>query len=556
MQSFANFLNNPADHRVAWHQQRYYHFAEFRQQVWYWQQQFQAQPVKQFALFSEDAYPFSVLLFALLAANKQVWIAHNNRPATAQFLTESGCQLLGDWQQTFDYQLAARATPAAHFAPLSLVSQQLLLLTSASTGPAKLVAKSLQQLETELHSLEKLWGNKLANCEIAATVSHQHLYGLLFRLLWPLLAGHCFTSQTALNPEILLRKPNQTVWVASPAHLKRLNQASAWQALAKLRLIFSSGGVLTQAVAEQIQTLSGQQVIEIYGSTETGGIAWRQSSSADWDLFPGLSLQTKGSSVCLSSPYLPDSTCYELDDSIELNQNGRFKLLGRRDAIVKIEDNRLSLTAMESELNQIPTLENAIAFKLNQGRELIAIALQLSESGQQFVADYDRKVLIKQLKQQLSNTFSASLLPRRWLIFNTLPLTPAGKPDKALLNELFNLDPNRYPQLQTVKLTENTLELDLQIGAELVYFPNHFQNHPLLPGVILIGWADYFGRLLLPIRAPFAEMDMIKFIKPVLPSSALSLKLEWQSAKSRVCFNYSHDQQVFSSGRLRYRMPQ
>ena len=102
MQSFANFLNNPADHRVAWHQQRYYHFAEFRQQVWYWQQQFQAQPVKQFALFSEDAYPFSVLLFALLAANKQVWIAHNNRPATAQFLTESGCQLLGDWQQTFD----------------------------------------------------------------------------------------------------------------------------------------------------------------------------------------------------------------------------------------------------------------------------------------------------------------------------------------------------------------------------------------------------------------------------------------------------------------------
>lgn len=554
MQSLANFLNNAADHPVAWHQQRYYHFAEFRQQVWHWQQQFQAQPAKQFALFTEDAYPFSVLLFALLAAGKQVWIAPNNRPATAQFLTGSGCQLLGDWQPEFDYQLAVRATPAIQFAPLGLASPQLWLLTSASTGSAKLVAKSLQQLETELHSLETLWGSKLANCEIAATVSHQHLYGLLFRLLWPLLAGRCFVSQTALNPEILLRNPAPRAWIASPAHLKRLDQASAWQALSKLRLIFSSGGLLTQAVAAQIQTLSGQAVIEIYGSTETGGIAWRQSSSADWGLFPGLSLHSKASSISLSSPYLPDSACYELDDCIELNPDGSFKLLGRRDAIVKIEDNRLSLSAIESELNQIAKLDNAIAFKLTQSRELIAIALQLSKSGQQWVADHGRKALIKQLKQQLGNTFSASLLPRRWLIFNTLPLSPAGKPDKALLRELVNLDPNRYPQLQTIQLSDNTLELDLQIGADLVYFPNHFQNYPLLPGVILIGWADYFGRLLLPIQAPFAAMDMIKFIKPVLPGSTLSLKLEWQPAKNRMCFNYSQDQQAFSSGRLLYGM--
>ena len=58
---------------------------------------YKSQPFQRYALFTEDAYPFAVLLFALFHAGKEVWIPGNNRPGTAQQLQQLDCQLIGDW---------------------------------------------------------------------------------------------------------------------------------------------------------------------------------------------------------------------------------------------------------------------------------------------------------------------------------------------------------------------------------------------------------------------------------------------------------------------------
>ena len=83
--------------KIAYHAGHYYEADQFYSAVSGWVKQLQTQSFERYALFTEDAYPFTVLLFALFHAGKQVWLAGNNRPGTAQQLQLHQCQLIGDW---------------------------------------------------------------------------------------------------------------------------------------------------------------------------------------------------------------------------------------------------------------------------------------------------------------------------------------------------------------------------------------------------------------------------------------------------------------------------
>src|SRR5690606_877026 len=108
-------------------------------------QALQIQTDRRYALYYEAAYPFAVMLFALLHADKQAWIAANNLAASADKLVAEGCQLLGEWQGR-ELVLALPETPAPVLHPLNLTTAQLVVFTSGSSGQAKAIVKTLQQL--------------------------------------------------------------------------------------------------------------------------------------------------------------------------------------------------------------------------------------------------------------------------------------------------------------------------------------------------------------------------------------------------------------------------
>ena len=59
--------------------------------------------------------------------------------------------------------------------------------TSGTTGEGRWIPKALRHLEDEVEALEAAFGARLPDgTRVFATVSHQHIYGLLFRVLWPL----------------------------------------------------------------------------------------------------------------------------------------------------------------------------------------------------------------------------------------------------------------------------------------------------------------------------------------------------------------------------------
>lgn len=550
----------PQDNAMAFYNKQYVFADTFTASVSQWATQLHAQPSPRFALYTGEAYPFAVLLLALFHAGKEVWVPGNNRPGTAELLQQAGCQLIGAWDsaQPYAYQLTDSTDKTFALAPINPKEATVVIFTSGATGQPKPIIKRLIQLQNEIAVLEVLWGKQLGGSEIVSTVSHQHIYGLLFRVLWPLSAGRCFHSPIYLNPEILVNniKDYPACWVASPAHLKRLDGDSPWDGIGKMSAIFSSGGAMPAASKQQIKSSSGQQPIEIYGSSETGGIGWRQQDEA-WTLFPDMELKESDKRWQLRSPYIFDADYYDLDDLLTLLPDGRFKLLGRTDRIVKIEEKRLSLTELEQHLIANPLISEAHTLVISNNRDVIAAVVALSNAGLAYQADKGRNSLIKCLRANLEQWFETVLLPKKWLFVNTLPLTAQGKIDQGLLAGLLEADRRKLPQ--AIGLIRETGHIQLTVKVpqvhELTYFPDHFPGTPILPGVVQLAWAEHFGKLCFGFACPtqtFTRLEVVKFVRIICPGDELTLTLIWKAESGELCFNFSSGLQAYSSGRMVY----
>ncbi|MFD2980293.1 AMP-binding protein, partial [Klebsiella pneumoniae] len=88
---------------------------------------------------------------------------------------------------------------------LDLRACRISLCTSGSSGEPKRIDKQLRQLAIEVQVLEDLWGADLGPACIIGSVATQHIYGLLFRVLWPLCAGRPFVRRQLPFPEDLQR---------------------------------------------------------------------------------------------------------------------------------------------------------------------------------------------------------------------------------------------------------------------------------------------------------------------------------------------------------------
>lgn len=511
-------------------------------------------PQQHFALYYQAAYPFAVLFFALLHAGKHVWIAGNNRSDTAEKLIQQGCRLLGEWQGR--EILPKPCSKEIKLKALDLRQAQITIFTSGSSGQPKAISKSLAQLQCEIETLENLWGAMLGQAQALATVSHQHIYGLLFRLLWPLASGRCFHSTLYLSPEPLLKKISDipSYWVASPAQLKRLDDLTPWDEITRLTAIFSSGGALNFSFAKQIQQYAGQKVLEIYGSSETGGIAWREPVTDEcWIPFAGIDF-ILDNQVCpkIISPYLRTKDPFPLDDTIELQSDGRFMLSGRMDRIVKVEEKRLSLNEMELELCKSNLVEQAYTLLLADKRDRIAAVVVLAPTGNEFLKHSGKAALIKQLREPLMQVFENVVLPRKWLFMEGLPVTAQGKIDNAMLALLLTLEASKFPRILYCDLQHNQVKLSLRIQEELVYFVGHFPGQPILPGVTQLAWVEHYGKIFFAIDQPFLTMEVIKFKKIIQPDARVTMTLEWKAEAGKLYFDLASNGVSHSSGRMVY----
>lgn len=401
--------------------------------------QLQTHPASRWLLASEDPQDFVIGLLAVLHAGKQAVIPPNTQPGT-----------LTDLAEAFDAVVPADEPPVLQEKPAKPLPQLnphtsiIDIYTSGSTGIPKPIRKTLAQFESEIEALESLWGSALGNATIVATAPHLHFYGLLFRLFWPLSAGRVFDTVTIPRPDVLaerLAKLGDTALISSPAQLSRLPELVPLTSLTPPpRIIFSSGGPLPAATAAEFQRQLGRAPTEVFGSTETGGIGWRRQEGDDaWTPMPGMEITSApDSALTLRSPFLADVGPWRMDDGVEILSDGRFRLRGRLDRVVKIEEKRLSLPEMEARLAIHPWIAGAATLALPGRRQRVGAVAVLTSPGRQALESQGRRAVIQHLRQHLAAHFDLVLLPRHWRFPQQLPMNERGKLTQAALAALFS----------------------------------------------------------------------------------------------------------------------
>ncbi|CAJ0802758.1 Acetyl-coenzyme A synthetase [Ralstonia mannitolilytica] len=508
----------------------------FRARVAAWAVAFAAQPAARVALCVEDPFAFACALFALLACGKHVVIPASAAPAYLESLAGAYDVLVTD---------AGLAAIGPHAGPLAFDAVDrhapITLYTSGSTGTPKPIHKTLAQFDAEVVTLEQQWGMQIGTGAVVASVPHHHIYGLLFRVFWPLAAGRAFSRQTASEPAALQRALDEqpvAALVSSPAQLARWPQLPGFEALPPMPAVFSSGGPLDAAAAAAFAAAHGSAPIEVFGSTETGGIAWRrQDQSLAWQPFASVAIrQEADGALAVRSPHLPHDDWHRTDDAIAFDDSGRFILRGRLDRVVKVDGKRVSLPEMEDWLGTHPFVARAAATLLaGASRERLGALVALTPAGVEALRTQGRVALAKTLRRHLSAYTEPTLIPRRWRFCMALPVDARGKLPASAVAAAFRPGAEGFETLAHVSDAEGD-HYELRVSPSLIHFEGHFPGLPILPGVVLIDWAIRLAAARNPAVRAIISVDQLKFMAPVPPGAVVSLRLAHEPERCRVRF--------------------
>lgn len=500
--------------------------------------------MKRLALYLDDREAFTSALFAAWAERKQVVLPGDVLPATLEALRAHVDAYVGDFPESL-HPVHVQPRPVDR-SNLDLDSEGLIVFTSGSTGTPTAIPKKLRQLFDEVKTLEATFGERLGEgASIFSTVSHQHIYGLLFSVLWPVLTGRTLTPRRLEYPEELEQHLGSTpcVLVSSPAHLKRLPDVAPWKT--QLRAVFSSGGALPEEGAARSRAILGHQPIEVFGSSETGGIAWREGTSMGWRALAGVEFrQSAEGTLELKSPHLAEHGWFTTADRIELTGD-TFRLLGRADRIAKIEEKRVSLELIEHTAIATGLVTEARAIVLQGARITLGLVAVLSAKGREL----DRKHLLEQLKAAMESSVERVAIPRRFRFLDALPLNAQGKVTEYALSGLFTEHPLR-PDPRWIIRTPVKASIELTIAPTLQVLEGHFPQTPVVPGVAQVDWAINWGREAFGFTGKLTRVEVLKFQALMMPRHEVKLALDWSAEKSTLTFKFTSETANYSSGRV------
>jgi acyl-coenzyme A synthetase/AMP-(fatty) acid ligase len=309
------------------------------------------------------------------------------------------------------------------------------LFTGGSTGAPKMWTKTVRNLLAETAAIVGHY-RVTGSDRILATVNSNHIYGLLYAILTPLAAEASVVAETPTFPAEIRaagRRAGATILVSVPAHYRALNGHPC--DLPALRLAFSSAGTLAEEDALAFSARTGAPVAEIYGSTETGGIAARvrRAGERDFKAFPAIAVRIEEERLSVRSDYLSPELprdgggFYLTSDRARATPDGRFELLGRVDGIIKVGGRRVDLEAVRQGLAGLPGVRDAVALavRVEGGREHQIVAVVEADAG------------TPDLGPAALSSLPPHARPRAIKVLPAIPLTPAGKYDRKAIAALF-----------------------------------------------------------------------------------------------------------------------
>lgn len=435
----------PDDMPVAWLDDRTWTLGQLRHDVTLLVETLRQQEGERWALCFENSYLFIVALLASLHAGKTPVIPGHSRVSQLEEQQALFSGVLSDRTLGFHGKLIVVASShqtARRWAPLPAIDESRFveLFTSGSTGTPRRVIKHIVSLDREARLLADRFGERLTGCSVVASVVPQHLYGLTFRIVLPMALGLPLHAAMLYYAEQLAALPHDRhyLFISSPAFLKRLDTELP---APPVRMLISAGGMLPWC---DVATTAGWLNIcpdEIYGSTETGILAWRhrQQDNVPWLAFPGVIFHQEDEACRVTSPLIHEAEGLQLDDILHFDSEGLFSIAGRRGRVVKIEEKRISLNEIERRLLELDGICEAAALPVTRGgRQGIGALLVLDEAVRQRGYMQDKKAQEFAWRRALLPWLEPVAVPRYWRIVDEMPVNSMNKRVYAQLEELFH----------------------------------------------------------------------------------------------------------------------
>jgi 4-coumarate--CoA ligase (photoactive yellow protein activation family) len=316
----------------------------------------------------------------------------------------------GDW-----LQIAERA--------LAQFDARLTFRTSGSSGQPKPCTHTLADLQQEIRFLATLFsgaGREPLRRVLAAVPAH-HIYGFLFTVLLPVELGPLpvlDVRQVTVN-NLPPRMAAGDLLVSHPAH---------WALLARHAGALPAGVVGTtstapcpDATAQALAERGLQRLVQVYGSSETAGIAWRDAPGAPYELMAHWTRPDGTAPELLRQPDHGAPRSFALQDALDWHSPRHFRVTGRLDQAVQVGGINVFPLRVREVLLQHPDVADAAVrlSAVSDNARLKAFVVPRPEA--------DTSDLVQRLDAWLAPRLSAAERPRAFALGAELPRNAQGK---------------------------------------------------------------------------------------------------------------------------------
>ena len=304
-----------------------------------------------------------------------------------------------------------------------------IVFTSGSTGEPLPYRKSWGALTGVARAEIGILGlSGMPGIALLGTVPPQHVFGLEATVLTVLQGGCAMHAGRPFYPADIRAElaslPRPRGLVTTPVHLRAL--LSDADAPPPADFLLCATAPLSLELAVQAEARFAAPLYEIYGCTESGGIAARRTvETVEWRAMTGVRLRVDDKGAWVRGGHV--ETEVPLADVIELGRGERFLLHGRTADLVNIAGKRTSLAHLNYHLNSIEGVRDG-AFVIPDQRadavtRLTAYVVAPGLTPRSLMAALRRRV-------------DAAFLPRPLHFVEALPRNETGKLPRASLAEL------------------------------------------------------------------------------------------------------------------------
>jgi acyl-coenzyme A synthetase/AMP-(fatty) acid ligase len=316
-----------------------------------------------------------------------------------------------------------------------------IIFTSGSTGHPKPYIKPWGDMVLIGRSL----GQRFLSAEqpghqrgLLATVPAQHMYGLETSIMMALQNGCLIHAQKPFFPRDIvhcledfqnLPLTIDTTLVTTPLHLKACLKTEV--ELPGVSLFLSATAPLPIPLAQDCEKRYQIPVNEIYGCTEIGSMAWRQTTSDEsWIALDDITLQQGDNETFVSTSR--NIGHFVLHDVIEWLDDKHFLLKGRKEDLINLAGKRTSLAYLNHHLQSFPGLQDGCFYQNRNQPESRLIAFVVASTNEDQTTS-----LSNQIRNHLKERIDPVFLPRHIFFLDSLPRNTTGKLPALKLKELY-----------------------------------------------------------------------------------------------------------------------